>query len=181
MKKAYLIREYKPSVTIGRLLSFNSKMDSVLDIRTIELPWLKNARNISCYPPGEYEVFARYKRTVYNDIQWRNVQDDINRNVPKPKSYPSILYYTNVTDEYMWVKGTTSQNFGWHYHVQDVPNRGGILFHPANYVSQLRGCTAPGNYHSDINRDGVIDVSDSRKALGKMLEALGDRFKLYVT
>lgn len=37
-----------------------------------------------------------------------------------------------------------SKRFGWHILVEDVPQRSGILFHPANDAGkELRGCIAP--------------------------------------
>lgn len=37
-----------------------------------------------------------------------------------------------------------SKRFGWHILVEDVPQRSGILFHPANDArKELRGCIAP--------------------------------------
>lgn len=161
-------------------MSFTDSLNTELDIRTVELPWLDNQRRVSCYPAGEYDVHKRYKKTVSSLVELEAVRDEVNRSIPEPKGFPSILYLNAVTSEYYWVPGTTKQNFGWHYHVQNVPNRSGILFHPANYVFQLQGCTAPGLSHTDLNKDGVIDVTNSRLAMQKMLTVLGDRFKLIV-
>ena len=37
-----------------------------------------------------------------------------------------------------------SNRFGWHIWVKDVPQRSGILFHPANDAQrEVRGCIAP--------------------------------------
>jgi hypothetical protein len=50
------------------------------------------------------------------------------------------------------------------YRVVNVKGRDGILFHPANFSSQLKGCIAPCLNHADINNDGVIDGTSSRNA-----------------
>jgi hypothetical protein len=63
-----------------------------------------------------------------------------------------------------------SPKFGPCYWLQDVPGRSEILIHPANYYSQLLGCIAPGMNRADINGDGEIDVTSSRKAVGELLE-----------
>lgn len=49
--------------------------------------------------------------------------------------------------------------------LRDVPGRSEILIHTANFVRELRGCIAPGYTHKDIDGDGIIDVSDSRKCM----------------
>lgn len=49
--------------------------------------------------------------------------------------------------------------------LQDVPGRSEILIHTANFVRELRGCIAPGYSHKDIDNDGVIDVTESRKCM----------------
>jgi hypothetical protein len=50
------------------------------------------------------------------------------------------------------------------YRVVNVKGRDGILFHPANFSNQLKGCIAPCLNHADINNDGVIDGTSSRVA-----------------
>lgn len=56
-----------------------------------------------------------------------------------------------------------------HFWIQNVPDRAGIKIHIANYVSQLRGCVAVGKSHADINKDGIIDVTQSTAALQDLL------------
>lgn len=50
------------------------------------------------------------------------------------------------------------------YRVLNVQGRDGILFHPANYAYQLKGCIAPCLDFGDIDKDGVIDGTNSRTA-----------------
>lgn len=47
----------------------------------------------------------------------------------------------------------------------DVPGRSGIMIHIANYVRELWGCFAPGNKFKDLDRDGYIDVANSKDVL----------------
>lgn len=68
------------------------------------------------------------------------------------------------------MRWTTSPKFGATWQVMDVPNRTAIRIHAANYTRQLLGCIAPGIAHMDIDRDGAIDVTSSRRGL-EMLEA----------
>ena len=77
---------------------------------------------------------------------------------------------------YPWEKVAYSSAFNYqHIHIKDVPGRSGIKIHVANYVSQLRGCVAPGLTHALINRDQIPDVTSSRNALTGLLNALPER------
>lgn len=49
-----LIRNYEPEGTNGELI--------VKLCNTIELPWLRNQRNVSCIPEGRYEIKKRFTK-----------------------------------------------------------------------------------------------------------------------
>lgn len=74
----------------------------------------------------------------------------------------------------------TSQKFGKHIHVTNVPGRSWILIHPANFVSQLRGCIAPGLSRMDLNDDQILDVTNSRNAMEMILKHVKNLDKLIV-
>jgi hypothetical protein len=74
-----------------------------------------------------------------------------------------------------------SPKYGDHLHIVDVPGRSYILIHPANFVSQLRGCIAVGEARMDINRDGLIDVTNSKKTMEKILSLANNNDKLIIT
>ena len=79
------------------------------------------------------------------------------------------------------VKKTYSPRFKKNmWEVMNVPDRAGIRIHCANTVQQLNGCLAPGLKRYDINKDGIIDITDSRKAMTLMLEELPDEFELEI-
>jgi hypothetical protein len=65
--------------------------------------------------------------------------------------------------------------------LKGVPGRSNILIHPANYVSQLRGCIAIGLDGADINGDGLIDVTSSKKAVKKLVAALPETGLIHIT
>lgn len=73
-----------------------------------------------------------------------------------------------------------SPKYGDHLHILDVPGRSYILIHPANFVSQLRGCIAVGEKRMDINGDGVPDITNSRKALERLLPLVNNGDKLII-
>jgi len=67
-----------------------------------------------------------------------------------------------------------------HYHVQDVPGRAYILFHPGNYTHQLLGCLLPGERFAHLDADAIPDILHTRATLNKMLATLGDAFTLHI-
>ncbi len=74
------------------------------------------------------------------------------------------------------VKKRWSEKYNEHFHITGVPNRDYILIHPANYVSQLRGCVAVGRDLADINNDGLMDVTSSKATLSELLTILPSEF-----
>lgn len=73
-----------------------------------------------------------------------------------------------------------SPKFGPCFWIQDVPDRSEILMHPANFHYQLLGCIAPGTKHFDIDKDGDLDVTNSRNTIKKLLSLMPDRFNLLI-
>ncbi len=65
----------------------------------------------------------------------------------------------------------------------DVPSRSGILIHMANFVRQLNGCIAPGTKFADIDRDGIIDVANSRYVMDQLQKhiPLGKNTRVIIT
>ncbi|UZS00278.1 DUF5675 family protein [Chondrinema litorale] len=61
-----------------------------------------------------------------------------------------------------------------HLHVLDVPERKYILFHIGNYKDDIQGCILVGSANFDINRDGLLDVTNSRVTFDAMMFALSD-------
>ena len=68
----------------------------------------------------------------------------------------------------------------WSLWLQDVPNRTAILVHSANYTSQIQGCIAVGTEHTDINKDGIVDVKDSKVAMGLLKDFVGDQLSITI-
>lgn len=78
------------------------------------------------------------------------------------------------------VKTRRTDKFGRHFLIQGVPNRSSILQHPGNYTRQILGCQLPGEQLTDINKDGIIDILNSRRTLDKMLALLGKEYQLHI-
>ncbi len=64
--------------------------------------------------------------------------------------------------------------------LKHVLNRTNIQVHSGNYTSQILGCILVGDSLKDINRDGIIDVTNSKVTLGKLLELLPDEVKVRI-
>ncbi len=78
------------------------------------------------------------------------------------------------------VKARTSPKYGLHYHIQDVPKRSFILIHQGNYNTDILGCILVGQAHTDINGDGVADITSSKTTLQKLLKLAPDGFQLQI-
>ena len=68
------------NVTLARLARSDQGTEGILlagdfNCKTLELPWRENARQISCIPPGEYDVELRLSNK-YGRVYWvRRVPD----------------------------------------------------------------------------------------------------------
>ena len=58
--------------------------------------------------------------------------------------------------------------------LQDVPNRSEILIHKGNYYTDILGCILIGSDLMDINKDGCLDVTNSKKSINKLMAMLED-------
>jgi len=79
-----------------------------------------------------------------------------------------------------WVSKRNSKKFGWHFEINNVPNRTAILMHVGNYHTQILGCLLPGVAHIDINKDGIKDVTSSRDTLDQLMKVLPSGFFLTI-
>lgn len=68
-----------------------------------------------------------------------------------------------------------------HYHILGVEERDLILFHRGNFYWQTQGCTLVGNDFTDINNDGLLDVTQSVNTMNALLSTMGDAFHLVIT
>ena len=67
-----------------------------------------------------------------------------------------------------------------HIWLYDVKNRYGIKIHAANFVRELRGCIAVGKELLDIDNDGIIDTTNSKKTLKELLTKIPDKGKIKI-
>jgi hypothetical protein len=99
------------------------------------------------------------------ELPWKDNQQYISC-IPKG-TYKVKTTFSNRYQKDMW-------------EIMDVPGRGGIRIHSANYASQLLGCIALGLQVIDIDKDGTMDIANSRKAIELAEHHLGKEFELEI-
>lgn len=73
-----------------------------------------------------------------------------------------------------------SPKFGWTFEITNVPGRKHVLFHPANWVKQLRGCVAVGHGFDFFGGDDGITKSQKEFDEFMALQEGVDEFQLTV-
>ena len=73
-------------------------------------------------------------------------------------------------------KKRTSKKYGNHFYILNVHNRSWILIHFGNFKKDTCGCILVGDKHTDINSDGLVDVTNSKATLIKLDKLLLDEF-----
>jgi hypothetical protein len=125
---------YDTEQTRGILVVLDDDFNTIrFRCHTLELPWLDNAKNISCIPHGTYRCTKHHSPT-----------------------------------------------FGACIKVHDVTNRTDILVHSGNFHSDTKGCILVGKALTDLNGDGLLDVTSSRVALFELLDAVPHEFELTI-
>jgi|DEB19_MinimDraft_2_1074335.scaffolds.fasta_scaffold13034_3 hypothetical protein len=87
---------------------------------------------------------------------------------------------SNIPKGTYTVKKRRSPKYGEHFHITDVPNRDMILIHNGNYHTQILGCVLVGSDIVDINKDGVLDVTNSVNTMKTLVKLLPNEFKLEI-
>lgn len=98
---------------------------------------------------------------------------------------PDLCNKSNVscipTGVYSCHKREATANINYrHVLIDNVPYRSGICIHVANYYTQIRGCIVVGDSFSDINNDGILDITNSRTSFNRLMDLLPDKFKLHI-
>ncbi len=78
------------------------------------------------------------------------------------------------------VEKRQSTKYKHHFHVLDVPGRSYILIHRGNYNWHTKGCILVGRTLTDINGDGLRDVTSSVATMNKLNKILPGYFKLEI-
>ncbi len=88
--------------------------------------------------------------------------------------YPEGVYLA------AWLERSSSGKYKRVWHIQNVPNRGGILWHVGNLVRHSKGCTLPGIRHGILGgHTAVLSSGTGLNLMRKELEK--EDFILVVT
>ena len=163
---AVIGRRYEALQTPGCLFVFNQD-EAVLNIKTLELPWLNNIRQESCISAGTYNC-ERLNHPKFGHCWW--VKDVPGRS--------EILFHAGnyaagqkgLLKKIMWF----IRLFRWLFKIV-----------PRDQVSNPRkidteGCIMPGLQFVDLNNDGNLDIAYSTKAMEQLRAILPEKFKLII-
>jgi hypothetical protein len=78
-------------------------------------------------------------------------------------------------------EGPTTKRPYIYFRLPNVPGRSGILWHPGTYTSHIKGCSLPGEKLLDINTDGVLDITNTKLTLKKIVDLMPDKFLIKIT
>lgn len=67
-----------------------------------------------------------------------------------------------------------------HLGISDVSNRTGIKVHIVNYFFEIEGCVGVGQKFTDINKDGYLDITNSRDTLEKLVSMLPNKCEIHI-
>ena len=73
-----------------------------------------------------------------------------------------------------------SPSFGRSFWIKDVPDRSEILIHAGNYHTHTLGCPLVGKTLTDINGDGLRDVTSSRNTINELWDILPNQFDVEI-
>lgn len=117
---------------------------------------------------GTLQIFNRDNKKVFEcltlELPWKN-------NERKVSCVP--------VGEYIVVP-RVSQKYSKHLHLSNVPNRDLILIHQGNYHTDILGCILVGSRFSDINKDGVLDVLNSKATMKSLMSTAPKGFTLTI-
>ncbi len=110
---------------------------------------------------GVCVILNEHNEPIFSSISLeRGWQDNKSRVSCIPTGQYDLVYeYSDRFKEKLW-------------EIKDVPGRSECKFHSANYWDQLNGCISLGVSPKDINGDGYIDVTSSKKTIGKFEKVL---------
>ncbi|TWP30516.1 hypothetical protein ETU09_00515 [Apibacter muscae] len=117
---------------------------------------------------GELELYNNQNQLIYKcktlELPWKN-------NQLRVSCIPEGIYQVNPR---------TSAKFKKHFHVVPTEPRSYILIHAGNYYTDIQGCILVGTAYSDINKDGYLDVVNSKVALNRLLGLAPKGFELII-
>lgn len=105
------------------------------------------------------------------ELPWKNNEKNISCIEPAPTE----------TQTYDCIVIDSSPSFNYkHIWITGVNNRTGIKIHIGNFFTQIKGCVLVGEDYYDLNGDGLLDITNSKATLAKLVELMSDGCKLHI-
>jgi hypothetical protein len=98
------------------------------------------------------------------ELPWRNNE--------KGNSCILSAFYT--------VEPRRSQKFGDHLIVLNAAPRSDILFHHGNFPKDTTGCVLVGSDFSDIDQDKKLEITNSKRAMQKLVKLITEPAELII-
>lgn len=117
---------------------------------------------------GTLYIYDGKKQLIKCDCIERGWVDNKNRISCIPEgTYPIVWEFSDKFKRFLW-------------EIKDVPGRSECKIHVANFWYQLNGCISPGLSRSYIDKDAVMDVADSTKALARVHLAMNGYMAAFI-
>lgn len=113
-----------------------------------------------------YEGNSKIYRACVLELPWKD-------NKPRVSCIPEGVY--PVT------KIANHPKYGNCFLLHEVPGRSEVMIHPGNYTKQILGCLLPGDAFRDIDKDGALDVTNSKPTLNMLYKLAPNSFTLKIT
>lgn len=120
---------------------------------------------------GEGKVIDSEKHDIV--LEFKTLELPWKNNERKVSCIPEGTYM-------VWKMKPTAKRQYEYFWVQDVPGRDSILFHPGNYTRQILGCLLPGENFVDLDKDGIVDITNTTATLKMLTAIMPDKFKLTI-
>lgn len=145
-------------------MSGNERMGQIWPEFELDRVYINRTRQDDYQTTGEM-LWGGKVVAVTLELPWRN-------NMPRVSCIPTGRY---------WVVRRSSPKYGNHFWLKNTGSRSYILIHSANYFYDLLGCIGVGEKLQDINRDGHLDLVNSRATMTRLLKTLPQEFDLIIT
>jgi len=87
---------------------------------------------------------------------------------------------SSIPSAFYMVEPRHAEKFGDHLIIKDVPSRDYILFHAGNFPKDTHGCILVGSGFGDADKDGLRDITASRKAMAELVKIVTEPAELTV-
>lgn len=87
---------------------------------------------------------------------------------------------SSILSAFYFVEPRESERFKKHLHVLGVPGRDYILIHAGNWPKDTNGCILVGSGFADIDNDGKTEITNSKRALNKLVELVTEKAELII-